>query len=282
VRAGEPDAAEIFHWGQAQSRRVSFESTATPDQELPRALRAPTAAERSTRQPERVLPAPCLANQGSQRLSLAWRSAGVCRSTWGRSPRESQRESAKEHPGSHHAMALRPICPARSLDAMKIADVSDRVRQAVLGTAGEGMWNAGAFYAELDPFALALALETGATLRNPHANPVAAVVIAPHGPLAPFPAGSPACTNAWIPSLAMPATHGARASRQRCGRCRGICSCPRRTPRTPIAPTPPWSPNAPAPPSTRRPHRRSWRSCRTCDTRSHVLSELTDGDQLTS
>jgi hypothetical protein len=67
-----------------QSRRVSFESTATPDQELPRALRAPTAAERSTRQPERVLPAPCLANQRSQRLSLAWRSAGVCRSTWGK------------------------------------------------------------------------------------------------------------------------------------------------------------------------------------------------------
>jgi hypothetical protein len=88
-------------------------------------------------------------------------------------------------------MALRPICPARSLDAMKVADVSDRVRQAVLATAGEGMWNAGAFCAELDPFTLVLALETGATLRNPHANPVAAVVIAPHGPLAPFPAGLP-------------------------------------------------------------------------------------------
>jgi hypothetical protein len=66
------------------------------------------------------------------------------------------------------------------------------VRQAVLATAGEGMWNAGAFYAELDPFTLVLALEnTGATLRNPHADPVAAVVIAPHGPVAPFPAGLP-------------------------------------------------------------------------------------------
>ena len=75
---------------------------------------------------------------------------------------------------------------------MKVADVSDRVRQAVLATAGEGMWNAGAFYAELDPFTLVLALEnTGATLRNLHANPVAAVVIAPHGPFAPFPAGLP-------------------------------------------------------------------------------------------
>ncbi len=31
------------------------------------------------------------------------------------------------------------------------------VRQAVLATAGEGMWNAGAFYAELDPFTLVLA-----------------------------------------------------------------------------------------------------------------------------
>ena len=68
---------------------------------------------------------------------------------------------------------------------MKVADVRDRVRQAVLATAGEGMWNAGAFYAELDPFTLVLALENaGATLRNLHANPVAAVVIAPHGPFA--------------------------------------------------------------------------------------------------
>ena len=45
---------------------------------------------------------------------------------------------------------------------MKVADVSDRVRQAVLATAGEGMWNAGAFYAELDPFTLVLAFETQA------------------------------------------------------------------------------------------------------------------------
>jgi hypothetical protein len=75
---------------------------------------------------------------------------------------------------------------------MKVADISDRVRQAVLATVGKGMWNAGAFYAELDPFTPALALEnTGATLRNLHANPVAAVVIAPHDPFAPFPAGLP-------------------------------------------------------------------------------------------
>jgi hypothetical protein len=57
---------------------------------------------------------------------------------------------------------------------MKVADVSDRVRQAVLATAGEGMWNAGAFYAELDPFTLVLALETQAPLcgiRTPTPSP---------------------------------------------------------------------------------------------------------------
>jgi hypothetical protein len=199
-----------------------------------------------------------------------------------RSPRESQRESAKEHPESHHAMALRPICPARSLDAMKVADVSDRVRQAVLATAGEGMWNAGAVLRRTrsvhpgpNP------RDTGATLRNPHANPVAAVVIAPHGPFAPFPAGLPACTNAWKPIV----SDAGHAWRPR------VEAALRAVPRhmfVPEAdpkdtyPTPPWSPNAPAPPSTLRPHRRSWRSCWTCDTRSHVLSELTDGDRLTS
>lgn len=56
-----------------------------------------------------------------------------------------------------------------------------------LATAGDDIWNAGAFYAELDPFTLTLVLEAGGTtLRNINANPSVAVVIAPSGPFQPF------------------------------------------------------------------------------------------------
>ncbi|NIJ12225.1 uncharacterized protein YhbP (UPF0306 family) [Saccharomonospora amisosensis] len=56
-----------------------------------------------------------------------------------------------------------------------------------LATSADDVWNAGAFYAELDPFTLTLVLEAGGTtLRNINANPSVAVVIAPSGPFQPF------------------------------------------------------------------------------------------------
>lgn len=49
------------------------------------------------------------------------------------------------------------------------------------------IWNAGAFYAEIDAFTLTLVLETGGTtLHNLRSNPTAAVVIAPGGAFRPF------------------------------------------------------------------------------------------------
>lgn len=49
------------------------------------------------------------------------------------------------------------------------------------------VWNAGAFYAVLDPFRLTLVLELGGTtLTNLRADPAAAIVIAPGGPFSPF------------------------------------------------------------------------------------------------
>jgi transposase len=157
------------------------------------------------------------------------------------------------------------------------------VRQAVLATAGEGMWNAGAFYAELDPFTLVLALEnTGATLRNPHADPVAAVVIAPHGPFAPFPAGLPRMHER-MDTIVSDAGHAWRPR---------VEAALRAVPRHMFVPEADPEDTCRAhtavvtkrscATSTRRPHRRSWRSCGTCDTRSHVLRELTDGDRVTS
>jgi hypothetical protein len=68
-----------------------------------------------------------------------------------------------------------------------IVDVLASTSTLVLATAAEQVWNAGAFYAERDPFTLVLVLETGGTtLRNLRANPTTALVIAPHGPFAPF------------------------------------------------------------------------------------------------
>lgn len=64
-----------------------------------------------------------------------------------------------------------------------------------LATAGDEVWNAGAFYAELDAFTLTLVLETGGTtLRNITANPTTAVVIAPSGPFQPFLQGRASAT----------------------------------------------------------------------------------------
>ncbi|SFO94733.1 hypothetical protein SAMN05421810_101487 [Amycolatopsis arida] len=69
----------------------------------------------------------------------------------------------------------------------KLVQVLGQTSEMYLATAGDDIWNAGAYFAELDPFTLTLVLEThGTTLRNLRANPTAAIVIAPAGPFQPF------------------------------------------------------------------------------------------------
>jgi hypothetical protein len=76
----------------------------------------------------------------------------------------------------------------------EIRDVHDKVVEVLAGTtslylasASTDVWNAGAYFAELDPFTLTLVLEShGTTLTNLRANPTAALVIAPNGPFQPF------------------------------------------------------------------------------------------------
>ncbi|GEL20770.1 hypothetical protein [Pseudonocardia asaccharolytica] len=69
----------------------------------------------------------------------------------------------------------------------KLVEVLAATSSMYLATSEDDVWNAGAFYAELDPFTLTLVLETGGTtLRNLRGNPTAAIVIAPNGPFQPF------------------------------------------------------------------------------------------------
>jgi hypothetical protein len=69
----------------------------------------------------------------------------------------------------------------------KVVGVLTGTSTMYLASSSDEIWNAGAFYAELDPFRLTFVLETrGTTLRNLLANPSAAVTIAPNGPFQPF------------------------------------------------------------------------------------------------
>jgi hypothetical protein len=69
----------------------------------------------------------------------------------------------------------------------KLVEVLAGTSSMYLASSSDDIWNAGAFYAELDPFTLTFVLEThGTTLRNLVAHPTAAIVIAPNGPFQPF------------------------------------------------------------------------------------------------
>jgi hypothetical protein len=69
----------------------------------------------------------------------------------------------------------------------KLVEVLAEASSMYLATSSTDVWNAGAYYAELDPFTLTLVLESGGTtLRNLSANPTTALVIAPNGPFQPF------------------------------------------------------------------------------------------------
>jgi hypothetical protein len=69
----------------------------------------------------------------------------------------------------------------------KVVDVLAGTSSMFLASSSDDIWNAGAYYAELDPFRLTFVLESGGTtLRNLLARPTAAVVIAPNGPYQPF------------------------------------------------------------------------------------------------
>jgi hypothetical protein len=69
----------------------------------------------------------------------------------------------------------------------KLVEVLAGTSTMYLASSSDDVWNAGSFYAELDPFTLTFVLESrGTTLRNLLANSTAAVVIAPNGPFQPF------------------------------------------------------------------------------------------------
>jgi Pyridoxamine 5'-phosphate oxidase len=73
----------------------------------------------------------------------------------------------------------------------KIVEVLAGTSSVCVATSPAGapaeLWNAGAFFAELDAFTLTFLLETGGTtLRNLQSNPTAALVIAPGGAFQPF------------------------------------------------------------------------------------------------
>jgi hypothetical protein len=69
----------------------------------------------------------------------------------------------------------------------KLVEVLAATSTMAVATSSADVWNAGAYYAELDPFTLTLVLESrGITLRNLSENPTAALVIAPNGPFQPF------------------------------------------------------------------------------------------------
>lgn len=69
----------------------------------------------------------------------------------------------------------------------KVVEVLTATSSMYLASSAADVWNAGAYFAELDPFTLTLVLESrGTTLSNLRANPTAALVIAPNGPFQPF------------------------------------------------------------------------------------------------